>query len=83
MSHWTDFYTAGQMRQIVQQDPNKWPANFLTVVHSWFADELLDDWLENHDDDQYKETIARIVDDMTYGYKDSDDGQQLQMNFKY
>ena len=82
MANWTDLYTAGEMRQIVQQDSNRWPANFLGLVHSWFADELLDDWLNNHDEDQYRDEIARIVDEMTMGYN-NDDGTQLQLNFKY
>ena len=80
--NWTDLYTAGEMRQIVQQDSNYWPANFLGLVHRWFADELLDDWLNNHDEDQYRDEIVRIVDEMTGGYEDNN-GEQLQLNFKY
>ena len=80
--NWTDLYTAGEMRQIVQQDSNYWPANFLGLVHKWFADELLDDWLENHSEDQYRDEIVRIVDEMTSGYEDNN-GEQLQLNFKY
>ena len=80
--NWTDLYTAGEMRQIVQQDSNYWPANFLGLVHKWFADELLDDWLENHSEDQYRDEIVRIVDEMTAGYEDNN-GEQLQLNFKY
>lgn len=80
--NWTDLYTAGEMRQIVQQDSNYWPANFLGLVHRWFADELLDDWLNNHSEDQYRDEIVRIVDEMTSGYEDNN-GEQLQLNFKY
>lgn len=80
--NWTDLYTAGEMRQIVQQDSNYWPANFLGLVHKWFADELLDDWLNNHSEDQYRDEIVRIVDEMTGGYEDNN-GEQLQLNFKY
>jgi len=80
--NWSDLYTAGEMRQIVQQDSNYWPANFLGLVHKWFADELLDDWLENHSEDQYRDEIVRIVDEMTMTYEDND-GEQLQLNFKY
>lgn len=80
--NWTDLYTAGEMRQIVQQDSNYWPANFLGLVHKWFADELLDDWLNNHSEDQYRDEIVRIVDEMTSGYEDNN-GEQLQLNFKY
>jgi len=80
--NWTDLYTAGEMRQIVQQDSNYWPANFLGIVHKWFADELLDDWLNNHSEDQYRDEIVRIVDEMTSGYEDNN-GEQLQLNFKY
>ena len=69
--NWTDLYTAGEMRQIVQQDSNYWPANFLGLVHKWFADELLDDWLNNHSEDQYRDEIVRIVDEMTSGYEDN------------
>lgn len=80
--NWTDLYTAGEMRQIVQADSNYWPANFLGLVHKWFADELLDDWLNNHSEDQYRDEIVRIVDEMTSGYEDNN-GEQLQLNFKY
>jgi len=80
--NWTDLYTAGEMRQIVQGDSNYWPANFLGLVHKWFADELLDDWLNNHSEDQYRDEIVRIVDEMTGGYEDNN-GEQLQLNFKY
>lgn len=83
MRNWSDIYTAGEMRQIVQQDSNYWPADFLGVVHRWFADELLDDWLENHDEKDYRDRISQIVDDMTYGYNDSDDGEQMQLNLQY
>ena len=80
--NWTDLYTAGEMRQIVQGDSNYWPANFLGLVHKWFADELLDDWLNNHSEDQYRDEIVRIVHEMTGGYEDNN-GEQLQLNFKY
>ena len=50
--NWTDLYTAGEMRQIVQGDSNYWPANFLGIVHTWFAGDLLDDWLNNYSEDQ-------------------------------
>jgi len=74
--HWSNFYSASQMREIFKTPTNTWSEDFLRLVHQWLADELLDSYLENIDENQYRERIRGIVEDMTYGCED-DNGHEL------
>lgn len=80
--HWSDNFSAGQMREMFKKPTNSWSDEFLKVVHQWLADELLDSWLESHDDDQYRERIKDIVEEITYGYEDDNGKEMLEFNAK-
>lgn len=71
-----DDYSAGELREIFREDTNSWPEDFCHYVNNQLADQLLDEWLDNHDDGQYRERIRDIIEDLTYGYED-DDGNEL------
>lgn len=71
-----DEYTAAELRDIFREDTNSWPEEFCIHVNNLLADELLDEWLDNHDDSQYRGRIRQIIEDLTYGYED-DDGNEL------
>ena len=71
-----DSYSASELREIFREDTNSWPEEFCSHLNNMLANELLDEWLENHDDSKYREKIRDIVEDLTYGYED-DDGNEL------
>ncbi len=71
-----DAYSAGEIREIFREDTNSWPEEFCSHLNNMLANELLDEWLENNDDSQYRARIRSIVEDLTYGYED-DDGNEL------
>lgn len=80
--HWSDKFSAGQMRDMFKQPTNSWSEDFIRVVNQWLADELLDSWLGDHDDDQYRERIKDIVEEITYGYEDDSGNEMLEFNAK-
>lgn len=75
--HWSDHFSAGDLREMFKKPTNSWSEEYLEVVNQWLADELLDSFLESHDDQQYRERIKGIVEDMTYGYEDNDGKEML------
>lgn len=76
MSNIFDKYTAAQLREIYTTPQEQWPADFLHWIHDEIADELLDNWLEQSDMDEYMEKAREIVEDNTYGYED-ENGKEL------
>ena len=71
-----DAYSAGEIREIFREDTDLWPEEFCSHLDNMLANELLDEWIEHHDDSQYRARIRRIVEDLTYGYEDND-GNEL------
>jgi hypothetical protein len=77
MSSIFDTYTAEQLREIYTTTAQEnWPEDFLHFIHDEIAGELLDEWLEQSDMDEYMEKAREIVEDLTYGLED-DNGNEL------
>jgi len=73
-----DKYTAAQLREIYTNTPQeKWPEDFLHWIHDEMACELLDNWLEQAEMDEYMEKAREIIEDLTYGYEDEDGNEML------
>lgn len=72
-----DTYTAEQLREIYSTPQEKWPEDFLHFIHDEIASELLDEWLEESDMDEYMEKAREIVEDVTHGLEDSDGNKLL------
>jgi hypothetical protein len=77
MSNIFDKYTATKLREIYTTPQEQWPEDFLHFIHDEIADELLDNWLEQSDMDEYMEKAREIVEDNTYGYKDENGNELL------
>lgn len=71
-----DEYTAAEMRDIFREPTENWPEEFCNYVHGIMANNLLDMWLGDHDDNEYREEVRSIIEEITYGYTD-DDGNEL------
>lgn len=67
-----DEFTAAELRETWREPTESWPDDFCEYVNNLFASSLLDRWLENHTDDEYREEIRQYVEDLTYGYTDDD-----------
>ena len=73
-----DTYTASELRQIFRDGgPGTWPDAFIHWIHDEMASDLLDQWLETVDDDEYMEKARIIIEDLTYGYRDEDGKEML------
>lgn len=77
MSNIFDKYTATQLREIYTTPQEQWPEDFLHFIHDEIANELLDNWLEQSDMDEYMEKAREIVEDNTYGYQDENGNELL------
>jgi hypothetical protein len=77
MSNIFDKYTATKLREIYTTPQEQWPEDFLHFIHDEIADELLDNWLEQSDMDEYMEKAREIVEDNTYGHKDENGNELL------
>lgn len=75
-----DDFTPHELREIFRKPTNQWPEDFCNHVHRWFADLLLDMWLGDHSDEEYREEIRQIVEDITYGYTDEDGNELLEFH---
>lgn len=80
MEHWSNFYSAGEMKQIAQTNPDNWPANFRGIVNRKLADQLFDSWRERNSEETYIDYVQELVDDLTYGLAD-DNNNQLTLKF--
>lgn len=69
-------YTIAELRDILNEPTNSWPEDFLCFVNDELSDDLLDQWLESHSEEEYVEKVRDIIDSVTYGYED-DDGNEL------
>lgn len=71
-----DSYSAAELRDIFCEPTNSWPEDFLCFVNDELSDDLLDQWLESHSDEEYRDKIKDIIEDITYGQED-DDGEEI------
>ena len=56
-----DHYSSEELRGFYDQSPDKWPEKLRNMAHNWLAQELLDSWLSNADDDQYEDRMLDII----------------------
>jgi hypothetical protein len=73
-----DDYTPAQLREIFREPTNSWPEDFICFVNDELSDDLLDQWLDNHTDDEYRSMVKDIIENMTYGYEDEDGNEMLE-----
>lgn len=73
-----DDYSAAAIREIFRDDTNSWPEDFCVHVNRELAFDLLDQWLEHHDDKEYRAKVRDIIEDLTYGYEDDDGNEMLE-----
>jgi hypothetical protein len=71
-----DDYTPEQLREVFREPTNSWPEDFICFVNDELSDDLLDNWLENHTDEEYRDKIKNIIEDITYGQED-DEGNEM------
>jgi hypothetical protein len=64
MSKIFDTYTAEQLREIYSTPQEKWPEDFLHFIHDEMANDLLDEYLETVDMDEYITRAGEIVFDI-------------------
>lgn len=75
-----DDFTPRELRDIFRKPTEHWPEDFCNHVHRWFADNLLDMWLGDHTDEEYREEIRAIIEEITYGYTDEDGNELLEFD---
>jgi len=74
-----DKYSAYELRQIYASPISDWPEPFKNWIHKEIAESLLDSWLENVDDNEYRDRVHEIVENMTYGYPDKNGNEMLDL----
>ena len=75
-----DEFTVSELRQIFREPTDNWPEDFLNYVNNILASELLDMWLESHSDEEYREEVRQIVEELTYGYTDENGNVYYELN---
>lgn len=70
-------FTPHELREIFLEPTNNWPEDFCSHVNYLFADNLLDMWLGDHTDEEYREEIRSIIEEITYGYTDENGNELL------
>lgn len=73
-----DDYTPQQLREVFNEPTNSWPDDFICFVNDELSDDLLDQWLDSHSDDEYRAKIKDIIEDLTYGQEDDDGNTMLE-----
>jgi hypothetical protein len=68
---WSEAMPPDAMRAEWRKPIGKWSQLFLLVVGRLLAQELLDAFLEHHDDEQVRERFREVIDRVTTGQKDS------------
>ena len=56
-----DKYTAHQIKEIYYTPQDTWPEDFLHWVHDEMANDLLNEYLDTADMDEYIERVGEIV----------------------
>jgi|LakMenE01Jun11ns_1017448.scaffolds.fasta_scaffold9950157_3 hypothetical protein len=75
-----DSYSAAELREIFRDPTESWPENFCNFVNQQLADDLLDQWLEQSSDNEYRDRVKDIIEDLTYGYEDKDGNEMLEFD---
>jgi hypothetical protein len=75
-----DHYSAAELRDIFRDPTESWPEDFCNFVNRQLADDLLDGWIENSSDKEYRDRIKDIVENWTYGYEDEDGNEMLEFD---
>jgi hypothetical protein len=73
-----DIYNPHELRTIFKK--KEWPQEFSNYVNTEIAFELLESWLENVDDETYREKVRLIIENETYGYEDENGKEMLQFD---
>ena len=79
MNNIFDKYSAYELRQIYASPISDWPEPFKNWIHKEIAESLLDSWLKNVDDNEYRDRVHEIVENMTYGYPDKNGNKMLDL----
>lgn len=74
-----DYYTAKEIRDMYRDGMDSWPDNFRHWMHDQMASDLLDQWLETVEDEEYMERARDIIESFTYGYEDDDGKEMLEL----
>jgi hypothetical protein len=61
MSDILDKYTAHELKEIYYTPQETWPEDFLHFIHDEMANDLLNEYLETADMDEYIERAGEIV----------------------
>lgn len=75
-----DDFSAAELREIFRKPTEHWPEDFCNYVHGIMANNLLDMWLGDHSDNEYREEVRQIVEDITYGYTDDSGSVFYELN---
>lgn len=75
-----DYYTAQEIRSMYRDGMDSWPDNFRHWIHDQMASDLLDQWLETVEDEEYMERARDIIESFTYGYEDDDGKEMLELD---
>ena len=70
-------FSAYELRDIFRKPTQSWDEDFCSLVNEALANDLLDAWLENADDKEYRERIREVVENITYGYEDKNGKEML------
>lgn len=75
-----DDFSASELREIFLEPTDNWPDDFCDYIHRLMADNLLDMWLGDHSEQEYRDEVRSIIEEMTYGYTDEDGNELLEFN---
>jgi predicted deacylase len=74
-----DIYSASELRDIFRDSTDSWPESFCSYVNRELAESLLDIWLDNHSDKEYREEVREIIENLTYGYEDENGNEMFEL----
>lgn len=57
-------YTKEQIRAFLEHNSGIWPLNFLHAVYGRLGEELLDAWLDSHDEDVVEARLREVAEGM-------------------
>ncbi len=67
---WDEALSPHEMRSEWRKPIDRWSKKFLVVVGRLLAQELLDAFLEQHDDEQVRERFRQVIESATEGQLD-------------
>lgn len=60
-----DAYTLDEVKGFHASPPETWPDLFRRCIERHLANELLDAWLESHDDDEIEDRMRDVIESVT------------------